>query len=73
MEPNTSYLGTLLFRKDTERGWLRFQGRNVQQSANTHSNDVYVRGVIVLSLKKRKEEKKREEKRKHHENILIMR
>lgn len=45
----------------------------MQQSANTHSNDVYVRGVIVLSLKKRKEEKKREEKRKHHENILIMR
>jgi hypothetical protein len=64
MEPNTSYLGTLLFRKDTERGWLRFQGRNVQQSANTHSNDVYVRGVIVLSLKKKErgEEKRREEK-----------
>jgi hypothetical protein len=36
----------------------------VQHSANTLCNDVYVRGVIVLSLKKRKEEKKREEKRK---------
>jgi hypothetical protein len=36
----------------------------VQQSANTHSNDVYVRGVIVLSLKKKErgEEKRREEK-----------